>query len=157
MPIILPTISRRAVLAALAAFARKAAPQSRRELFLPSPARGTAVMAYAFYTRPRGGEMISIEERWSRSDTVDFAFIRRSHDYGRTWTAPVARATGERRSVGMLRRQPRCGFVDHNGPYLEFWCEGVLPSDDPLKDFANGISTFTFPGMEAALSTLPRR
>ena len=90
-------------------------------------------MAYAFYTRPRGGEMISIEERWSRSDTVDFAFIRRSHDYGRTWTAPVARATGERRSVGMLRRQPRCGFVDHNGRYLEFWCEGVLPSDDPLE------------------------
>jgi hypothetical protein len=133
MPIISPTLSRRAVLAVPAAFARKAALQSRRELFLPSPARGTAVMAYAFYTQPHGGEMISIEERWSRSDTVDFAFIRRSHDYGRTWTAPVARATGERRSDGMLRRQPRCGFVDHNGRYLEFWCEGVLPSDDPLE------------------------
>jgi hypothetical protein len=90
-------------------------------------------MAYAFYTQPRGGEMISIEERWSRSDTVDFAFIRRSHDYGRTWTAPVARATGERRSDGTLRRHPRCGFVDKHGRFLEFWCEGVLPSDDPLE------------------------
>jgi hypothetical protein len=90
-------------------------------------------MAYAFYTQPRGGEMISIEERWSRSDTVDFAFVRRSHDYGRTWTAPVARATSERRSNGTLRRHPRCGFVDKHGRYLEFWCEGVLPSDDPLE------------------------
>jgi BNR repeat-like domain len=90
-------------------------------------------MAYAFYTQPRGGEMISIEERWSRSDTVDFAFIRRSHDYGRTWSAPVARATREQLSDGILRRQPRCGFVDHQGRYLEFWCEGVLPSDDPLE------------------------
>src|SRR4030095_5369098 len=102
-------------------------------VFLRAPARGTAVMAYAFYTQPRGGEMISIEERWSRSDTVDFAFIRRSHNYGRTWTAPVARATGERRSDGTLRRHPRCGFADKHVLYLECWGEGVLPSDDPLE------------------------
>src|SRR5256885_1452902 len=100
---ILPTLSRRAFLGAAAAFARTPALEVRREAFLLSPARGIAVMAYAFYTRPRGGEMISIEERWSRSDTVDSALIRRSHDYGRTWTAPVARATGERRSEGTLR------------------------------------------------------
>lgn len=129
----LPALSRRAILTAPAAFARKAHSQSRRELFLSSPSKGVAVMAYAFYTRSRGGEMSSIEERWSRSDTVDFAFIRRSQDYGRTWTAPVARPTGERRSDGTLRRQPRCGFVDRHGRYLEFWCEGVLPSDDPLE------------------------
>src|SRR5204863_7596567 len=104
----------------------------RRELFLPSPARGIAVMSYAFYTRPRGGEMISIEERWSRSDTVDSAFIRRSHDHGRTWTAPDVRATSERRSEGMLRRHPRCGFVDRQGRYVELWIEGVLPTDERL-------------------------
>src|SRR5712671_1271842 len=127
------TLSRRALFAAPAAFARTPAREVRRESFLRSPARGIAVLAYAFYTQPRGGEMISIEERWSRSDTVDFAFIRRSHDYGRTWTAPVARATGERRSGGTLRRHPRCGFVDKHGRYLEFWCEGVLPLDDPLE------------------------
>jgi len=130
---ILPTLSRRAFLGAAAAFARTPAREVRREEFLLSPARGIAVMAYAFYTRPRGGEMISIEERWSRSDTVDSALIRRSHDYGRTWTAPVARATGERLSEGTLRRHPRCGFVDRQGRYLEFWTEGVLPSDNPLE------------------------
>jgi len=129
----LPTLSRRALLAAPAAFARRPVPPSRRELFLRSPVPGTAVTAYAFYTRPRGGEMISIEERWSRSDTVDFAFIRRSHDYGRTWSAPLPRVTGEPGSGGILRRLPRCGFVDLHGRYLEFWCEGVLPSDDPLE------------------------
>src|SRR4030095_7663218 len=43
MRIILPTLSRRAMLAAPAALACKAALQPRRELFLPSPARGTAV------------------------------------------------------------------------------------------------------------------
>src|SRR5438067_1172597 len=112
-PTNLPTLSRRALLAApAAAFAGKPDGPVRREPFLRSPAKGVAVMAYAFYTRPRGGEMINIEERWSRSDTVDFAFIRRSADYGRTWTAPVAMATGERRPGGMLRRHPRCGFVD---------------------------------------------
>ena len=114
-------------------------------------------MAYAFYTRPRGGEMISIEERWSRSDTVDFAFIRRSHDYGRTWTAPVARATGERRPDGMLRRQPRCGFVDRRGAILSSGAKAFFLRTIRWRDFANGISTFMFPGMEAALSTLPLR
>jgi hypothetical protein len=130
---VLPTLSRRVFLAVPAAFAPKQTRPFRRERFLLSPAKGTAVMAYAFYTRPRGGEMISIEERWSRSDTVDFAWIRRSHDHGHTWTAPVARATGERRSEGVLRRHPRCGFVDRQGYYVEFWNEGVLPSDNPLE------------------------
>ena len=138
---LLPTLSRRTLLAAplaaslapAAAFAGKPSRAARRERFLASPAKGTAVMAYAFYTRPRGGDMMSIEERWSRSDTVDFAWIRRSRDYGRTWTPPVAMTTGERRPEGTLRRHPRCGFVDHHGRYLEFWNEGLLPSDDPLE------------------------
>jgi hypothetical protein len=90
-------------------------------------------MAYAFYTRARGGEMISIEERWSRSDTVDSAWIRRSNDYGRTWTEAEARTTGERRPEGMLRRHPRCGFVDAGGRYIEFWTEGLLATDNPLE------------------------
>ena len=90
-------------------------------------------MAYAFYTRARGGDMISIEERWSRSDTVDIAYIRRSHDHGHTWNAPVEMRTGERRPAGMLRRHPRAGFVDSKGRYIEFWNEGILKSDDPLE------------------------
>ena len=90
-------------------------------------------MAYAFYTRARGGDMISIEERWSRSDTVDIAYIRRSHDHGRSWSAPVEMRTGERRPEGMLRRHPRAGFVDSRGRYIEFWNEGILKTDDPLE------------------------
>jgi hypothetical protein len=122
--------SRRAFLASSFALA---APSMRREVFLASPQPGVAVMAYAFYTRRSGGEMTSIEERWSRSDTVDIAYIRRSRDYGRSWSAPVEMRTGERRPDGMLRRHPRCGFVDSHYRYMEFWNEGVLPTDDPLE------------------------
>ncbi len=127
-------LSRRAFLAATAASARGETSGIRRELFLASPGGGVAVMAYAFYTRPRGGEMNSIEQRWSRSDTIDVAYWRRSRDHGRTWSVPVERPTGERCPEGMLRRHPRCGFVDpSSGSYLEFWTEGVLPTDDPLE------------------------
>jgi hypothetical protein len=123
-------LSRRGFLAAIPAFG---APAVRREVFLASPKKGTAIMAYAFYTRKRGGDMISIEDRWTRSDTVDVAFLRRSHDYGRTWTDPQEVTTGIRQAEGMLRRHPRCGFVDRSGRYVEFWNEGVLPSDNPLE------------------------
>jgi hypothetical protein len=105
-----------------------------RNVFLPSPGKGTAVMAYAFYTKPRGGEMLSIEQRWSRSDTIDVAYYRRSTDHGRTWSAPLERKTGERTPHGMLRTHPRGGWVDPaTGRYLEIWTEGVLPTDDPLE------------------------
>ncbi len=53
----------------------------RREIFLASPGKGTAVVASAYYTKSHGGEMLSVEQRWSRSDTVDVAFYRFSSDY----------------------------------------------------------------------------
>lgn len=91
-------------------------------------------MAFAYYTKTAGGDMVSIEQRWSRSDTIDVAYVRRSTDFGKTWSQPVERATGEKVPEGMLRRHPRAGFADpHTGRYLEFWNEGVLPSDDPLE------------------------
>ena len=127
------TLSRRSLLAAPAALAQTAA-SIRREVFLPSPAAGTAVMAYGFYTRPKGLDMLSIEQRWTRSDTVDAAFYRRSADNGHTWSAPEPRVTGEKTSRGMLRRHPRAGFADpHTGWFLDFWTEGTLPNDDPLE------------------------
>jgi hypothetical protein len=91
------------------------------------------MFAYAYYTQPHGGEMVSIEERWTRSDTVDIAYIRRSHDHGRTWTKPVEMRTLERLAEGTLRRAPRASFVDSRGRYIEFWIEGILPNDDPLE------------------------
>ena len=78
--------------------------------------------------------MASLEQRWSRSDTVDMAYYRHSRDFGRTWSTPEPRPTGEKRAEGMLRRHPRAGWVDpHTGRHVEFWVEGVLPSDDPLE------------------------
>src|ERR1019366_974994 len=126
-------VSRRALLAVPAALARGI----NRTVFLAAP-HGAAVMAYAFYTSARGGDMLSIEQRWTRSDTIDVAYLRRSRDYGVTWTTPEEVRTGERRPEGMLRRHPRAGFVDpHTGRYVEFWTEGVLPSDDPLEGMRN--------------------
>jgi len=109
-------------------------PGVRSEVFLRSPGKGTAVMAYAYYTGRRGGGMMSIEQRWSRSDTIDVSYYRRSPDYGRTWSAPVEHPTGERRPQGMWRKHPRGGWVDPaTGRFLEFWVEGILPNDDPLE------------------------
>jgi hypothetical protein len=116
------------------AAARAEGPEIRREVFLRAPGNGTAVMAYAYYTELRGGAMMSIEQRWSRSDTVDVAFYRTSADYGKSWSSPVEHVTGEKRSEGMLRRHPWGGWVEPNtGRFLEFWMEGVLPTDDPLE------------------------
>jgi len=127
-------LTRRSFLAATAAPLARASGTVRREVFLHSPAPGTAVIAMAYYTSTSGGDMMSIEHRFSRSDTVDVAYYRYSKDHGDTWSAPREQATGERRPEGMWRRHPRCCFVDrHNGRFLEFWVEGVLPHDDPLE------------------------
>jgi len=105
-----------------------------REVFVKSPGKGTAVMAFAYDTHSKGGSLVSIEQRWSRSDTIDVAYYRWSKDNGRTWTDPVQRPTGEKRPNGMLRRHPRGGYVDAGtGRFIEIWNEGILPSDDPLE------------------------
>src|SRR5689334_12663981 len=83
-----------------------------QEVFLRSPGKGFAVMADAYYTQASGGAMVSIEHRFSRSDTVDVAYYRHSDDYGRTWGAPIERSTGEKRPNGMLRRHLRTAMVD---------------------------------------------
>src|SRR4051794_6746546 len=128
----MPTLlARRTVL--LAAPRALTATRVRREVFIASPADGVAVMAFAFYTKSKGGDMISVEERWSRSDTVDIAYVRRSTDHGNTWSAPTDMRTGDRRPEGMLRRHPHAGFVDRQGRYIELSTEGILPSDDPLE------------------------
>lgn len=106
----------------------------RREIFLKAPGKGNAVMAYAYYTKPTGLDMLSMEQRWSRSDTMDVAYIRRSNDNGRTWSAPVERKTGEVHPNGRLRRHLRGLWVDtRHGATVELWNEGVLPTDDPLE------------------------
>ena len=141
-------LSRRAWLAGGAIrMSASSAPGVTREVFLASPKPGTAVMACAWYTRKSGGAMSSIEQRWSRSDTIDVAYLRHSHDYGRTWSPPVERATGEKRPEGVLRRHPRAGWVDpHTGRLIEFWVEGILPSDDPLEGLRQWNIYYTVDG-----------
>ncbi|HEY3839063.1 MAG TPA: sialidase family protein [Bryobacteraceae bacterium] len=127
-------MTRRTFIAASTAAAAQSPPSVRRDLFLPSPGPGIAVLAQAYYTASTGGAMLSIEHRMSRSDTVDVAYYRTSADHGATWTPPVQQLTGERRPEGMWRRHPRGGFVDRiSGLFIEFWLEGTLPHDDPLE------------------------
>jgi hypothetical protein len=126
-------ITRRSLFLASSGLVRAQARVSS-EVFLVSPGQGTAVMAEAYYTGARGGAMLSIEHRLSRSDTIDAAYYRTSRDHGRTWSAPLARSTGERRPRGMWRRHPRACHLDPaTGRFIEFWVEGVLPTDDPLE------------------------
>lgn len=106
----------------------------QRQLYRRAPAGGAAVMEYAYYTRPRGGAMLSIETHWSRSDTVDSAWYRLSEDYGRTWSDPQPRRVSKRLPTGVWRMAPRGVFPDPTtGHTLEFWQEAQLPTDDPLE------------------------
>ena len=126
-------MTRRGFLATPSAFLQ-ARERVTREIFLRSPGKGVAVMADAYYTQRSGGAMVSIEHRYSRSDTVDVAYYRYSKDFGRTWGAPIERSTGEKRPEGMLRRHPRTSIVDPTtGKFIEFWIEGILPTDNPLE------------------------
>jgi hypothetical protein len=125
-------LRRSLLLAPAAALAQS--PGVTRETFLRAPGNGVAVMAYAWYTKPKGLDMRMIEQRWSRSDTVDVAFERSSRDNGRTWSEPKKIITGEKRPNGTWRLHPRCGAI-LGGRYVHFWTEGVLPTDDPLEGF----------------------
>ena len=130
------TLTRRSFVALAGAtpLAHAAPGEIRREVFVKAPGNGVAVMAYAYYSKATGVELASVESRWSRSDTVDVAFVRKSKDNGRTWSAPETRATGEKRPNGMLRRMIHPGWVDPKTKHLiTFWLEGVLPTDDPLE------------------------
>jgi hypothetical protein len=144
------TITRRSLLAATllpAAASAAPAPGIRREVFLKAPGKGTAIMAYAYYTSLKGGGMLSIEQRWSRSDTIDVAYLRRSSDYGKTWSAPEERITGAKRPNGMLRVHLRGGWVDpRSGRFLQLWNEGVLPNDDPLEGLRQWNIYYTVDG-----------
>ncbi len=126
-------LTRRTFLGACGAAAVAPAAPIRREVFLASSTPGSATFATAYYVRPSGGDMVSIEGRMSRSDTVDSVYYRYSSDYGRTWSAPTARLITEKRPNGTWRKAPRGVFVDPTGVALAFWIEATLPTDDPLE------------------------
>ena len=128
----------------LGADARFVSPaEIRREVFLASPRAGVAVLAASYYTRPSGGELISLHQLMSRSDTVDVAFLRTSPDHGRTWSAAVAVPTLEVRAGGKFRRALRGGVADpQTGRFVRFQIEGLLPTDDPLEGMRQWYVTY---------------
>lgn len=117
----------------------------RREVFLRSPKPGTAVfLSASYYTKPQGLDLISMYGLISRSDTVDAAFFRRSHDNGRTWSEPVEVSTSERRPEGMFRRVTLGGSVDpQTGRFVRFRNEGMLPTDNPLEGMRHWYVGYT--------------
>lgn len=126
-------MQRRLFLSSLAASAAAQNP-IRKSVLVPSPGKGTAIMAVAWYAKAKGLDMISMEQRWSRSDTIDVIYFRTSKDNGRTWSQPVEYNTGEKTPQGMIRRHLRAGYADpRSGRLLEFWMEATLPTDDPLE------------------------
>lgn len=117
----------------------------RREVFVRSPKPGTAVfLSASYYTKPQGVELISMYGLISRSDTVDAAFFRRSHDNGRTWSDPVEVPTSEHRPDGTFRRITLGGSVDpQTGRFLRFRDEAVLPTDNPLEGMRHWYAGYT--------------
>jgi hypothetical protein len=105
-----------------------------REVFVPSPRPGVAVLASSYHARRDGGDLISIHGHMSRSDTVDVAYVRRSEDNGRTWGETTEFPTRFEARGGTGRRHPSGGYVDPpTGRYVSVWTEGVLPNDEPLQ------------------------
>jgi len=112
----------------------------RREVFIPSPRPGASVLASTFYTRPTGLDLLSIQEIFTRSDTVDTADFRYSNDNGRTWTKGETFPTFGVRPAGKLRRGMRACVVDPtSGRLLHFYLEAVLPTDDPIEGFREWV------------------
>ena len=103
-------------------------------VFVPSPRDGVGVMGGCYTTTLDGSKMVSYHSYTSRSDTVDVAYVRRSHDGGQTWSEPEEWPTRFDDDNGTRRRHPRGGYVDpQTGRYISMWTEGVLPNDDPLE------------------------
>ena len=119
----------------LAAWAAAApVPAVPRETFLTSPAPGVAVLAAAYPASRDGGELVSLHQLMSRSDTVDRAFVRRSLDHGLTWTAEGEVPMVERRPEGTLRRALRGLTCDpRTGRLVRLRIEGLFRTEDPLE------------------------
>ena len=104
-----------------------------REVFVTSPAAGTGVLAYSYYTRAQGLELLETHQFIRRSDTFEAAHRRRSLDNGQNWSEPEIITLQENKAQGKLRRILFPGFVDDAGRLVTLRVEGVLPTDNPLE------------------------
>ena len=105
----------------------------RREVFLPSPAKGVTVLASSRYTRRDGVELCARHSHMSRSDTADRIFVRYSDDNGRSWSETNEIPTVQRRGDATFRRSATGSLVDpRSGALVELRNEGVFADDTPL-------------------------
>ena len=105
-----------------------------REIFVPSPASGVGILGGSYYTTRDGLALVSVHSHTSRGDTVEVAYVRRSEDNGRSWSAVEEWPMRFADPKGTGRRHVRGGYVDPpTGRYIQVWTEGVLPTDDPLE------------------------
>lgn len=105
-----------------------------RRVFIAAPDTSTGVLGGAYYCRSDVDELVAIYSYTRRSDTVDVAYRKRSHDNGRSWRDEEEIPCVFRAADGTKRRHPRGGYLDpHSGRFVTIWTEGVLPTDNPLE------------------------
>lgn len=113
-------------------------------VFLPSPAPNTGMMGGAYYTRAQGHELLSVHNLITRSDTADIAYLRRSEDHGKTWSAAGQIACTFEAPEGTGRRHPSGVYVDRKtDTAIRLVTQGVLPSDDPLEGMKQWTPWYT--------------
>ena len=110
-------------------------------------------MAYAFDTRPRGGDMISIEQRWTRSERSISLYPSLARSW-RTWSDAAIR-TGERRPEGMCDAIPvMASSIPTRAAILNSGSRESFQQTIRSRVCATGISITGFPATAASLVPL---
>ena len=103
-------------------------------VFARSPASDTVVMGGAFYTQPKGTELVSIVAHSSASDMLDDEHYRWSTDNGATWGPEKLIETGQAVPGGAMRRHVRGAWLDPaTGRLLMLRNQAVLPNNEVME------------------------
>lgn len=109
-----------------------------REVFIETPAKGTSVLAYSFYTKPQGLEKMRLWGLRTRSDAFDMFYRSFSADNGATWSAPEKIEAVFKETEGVRRVYPAPGFVDPvNGRLVSLALEGLFPTEQSAEGIKN--------------------
>lgn len=110
-----------------------------RQVFVESPAKGTTVQAYSFYTKSDGVDKMRLWGLRTQSDTFDAFYRSFSGDNGITWSDAEKLEVAFKEKEGVRRLYPAPGFADPvNGRLLSLALAGLFPSDsrgDAVKNW----------------------